>query len=57
MKRKHLGSKFEDFLKEDGLLESCRGTAIKFKFAHKLDKVTDSRNVSKVKVSMRSKSR
>ena len=36
MKRKHLGSKFEDFLAEDGILEDCRASAIKFKIAREL---------------------
>ena len=38
MKRNHLGSNFEDFLAEDGILEECRASAIKFKIAHELAK-------------------
>jgi len=47
MKRKHLGSKFEDFLAEDGILEECRASAIKFKIAHELGKAMNQRNNSK----------
>ena len=38
MKQNHLGSNFEDFLAEDGILEECRASAIKFKIAHELAK-------------------
>lgn len=47
MKRKHLGSNFEDFLAEDGILEECRASAIKFKIARELEKVMHERNISK----------
>ena len=50
MKRKHLGSAFEDFLAEDGILEECRAAAIKFKIAHELEKVMSERNISKAEI-------
>jgi antitoxin HicB len=50
MKRKHLGSKFEDFLTEDGILEGCRAAAIKFKIAHELEKAMSERKISKAEV-------
>jgi DNA-binding Xre family transcriptional regulator len=50
MKRKHLGSTFEDFLAEDGILEECRAAAIKFKIAHELEKVMIERNISKAEI-------
>ena len=50
MKRKHLGSAFEDFLAEDGILEECRAAAIKFKIAHELEKAMIERNISKAEI-------
>jgi hypothetical protein len=55
MKRKHLGSGFEDFLAEDGVLKECRASAIKFKIAREAENVTDDRNVDKTKVAKRPK--
>jgi antitoxin HicB len=55
MKRKHLGSKFEDFLAEDGILEECRAAAIKFKIAHELEKIMNERNISKAEIARRLK--
>jgi hypothetical protein len=43
-KRKHFGSKFDDFLEELDLLEECRASAIKFKIAHELQKVMNQRH-------------
>ena len=50
MKRNHLGSNFEDFLAEDGILEECRASAIKFKIAHELAKAMRQRKISKVEI-------
>ncbi len=50
MKRNHLGSKFEDFLEEDGLLEECRAAAIKFRIAHELKKAMKERKISKSEI-------
>ena len=36
MKRRHFGTRFEDFLADDGILEECRAAAIKFKIAREL---------------------
>jgi DNA-binding Xre family transcriptional regulator len=55
MKRKHLGSDFEDFLAENGSLEDCRATAIKFKIAHELEKIMSERNISKAEIAKRLK--
>jgi len=55
MKRKHLGSKFEDFLAEDGILEECRASAIKFKLARELRKAMNDRNISKAEIAKRLK--
>ena len=55
MKRKHLGSKFEDFLAADGVLESCRAAAIKFKISRELEKIMDEQNISKAEIAKRLK--
>ena len=41
MNRKHIGSKFDDFLAEEGILEQCRATAIKYTIARELEKLMD----------------
>ncbi len=46
MKRKHLGSKFEDFLADEGILEECRASAIKFKIAHELQSAMNKRHIT-----------
>ena len=53
MKRKHIGSNFEDFLAEDGILEECRAAAIKFKIAHELEKVMLEQKISKAEIAKR----
>jgi antitoxin HicB len=55
MKRKHLGSKFTDFLTGDGILEECRASAIKFKIAKELEKAINERKLSKADVAKRLK--
>lgn len=55
MKQKHLGSDFEDFLADDGLLEDCRASAIKFKIAHELAKAMHARKISKAQMARRLK--
>lgn len=55
MKRKHLGSKFEDLLAKDGVLEACRASAIKFKIARELEKAMNDRNMSKAEIAKRLK--
>lgn len=55
MKQKHLGSKFEDFLAEEGILEECRATAIKFKIARELEKAMSDRKISKAEMAKRLK--
>jgi antitoxin HicB len=53
MKKKHIGSRFEDFLAEEGLLEECRASAIKFKIAHELAKAMSERDLTKVELAKR----
>lgn len=55
MKQKHRGSRFEDFLAEDGTLEECRAAAIKFKIAHELEKAMSERHMSKAEIAKRLK--
>jgi predicted XRE-type DNA-binding protein len=55
MKKKHLGSNFEDFLEQDGILEECRATAIKFKIARELEKAMDQQKISKADMAKRLK--
>jgi antitoxin HicB len=50
MKRRHVGSNFDDFLAEEGILESCRAAAIKFKIARELGKIMEERHISKAQV-------
>jgi hypothetical protein len=53
MKPKHHGSKFEDFLAEEGILEECRASAIKFKLAHELEKAMSEQHISKAEMAKR----
>jgi len=55
MKKKHLGSNFEDFLETEGILEECRASAIKFKLAHELEKAMSQQNISKAEMAKRLK--
>jgi antitoxin HicB len=55
MKRKHLGSEFEDFLAEQGILEECRAAAIKFKIARELEKAMSEQKLSKAEIAKRLK--
>lgn len=55
MKRKHMGSRFEDFLAEEGMLEQCRAAAIKFKLANELQKAMHEQNISKAEIAKRLK--
>jgi antitoxin HicB len=55
MKKKHLGSKFEDFLEQEDILEECRASAIKFKIAHELEKAMTQRKMSKAEMAKRLK--
>jgi len=48
-----LGSRFEDFLAEDGILEECRASAIKFKIARELEKAMSEQKISKAEVAKR----
>ncbi len=55
MKQKHLGSRFEDFLEEEGILEECRASAIKFKLSYELGKAMDQQKITKGEMAKRLK--
>jgi predicted XRE-type DNA-binding protein len=55
MKNKHLGSRFDDFLDEQGILEDCRASAIKYKLAHELEKAMNQQKISKGEMARRLK--
>ena len=55
MKKKHRGSKFEDFPEAEGVLEECRVSAIRFKLAHELEKAISQQNISKAEMAKRLK--
>ena len=55
MKRKHIGSRFDDFLAEEGILEDCRASAIKFKIARELEKAMTKGHLSKAEIARRLK--
>jgi len=53
MNRKHVGSGFEEFLAEDGILEECRASAIKFMIAQELEKTMRQQHISKAEMAKR----
>jgi hypothetical protein len=55
MKRKHLGSNFDDFLESEGILEECRASAIKFKLARQLQRAMARQKISKAEMAKRLK--
>ena len=55
MKNKHIGTNFDDFLSEQGMLEECRASAIKFKLARELDKAMRTHSITKAEVARRLK--
>jgi antitoxin HicB len=55
MKKKHLGSNFDDFLESEGMLEECRASAIKFKLALELKKAMGRQNITKAEMAKRLK--
>lgn len=55
MKQKNMGSKLEDLLAEDGILEECRASAIKFKIAHELELAMNKRKITKTDMAKRLK--
>lgn len=50
---KHIGSNFDDFLKEEGILEETQAAAAKKVFALKLMKIMKDKKISKTEMTMR----
>ena len=50
---KHIGSNFDDFLKEEGILEETQAAAAKKVFALKLMKIMKEKKISKTEMTMR----
>jgi len=50
MNSKYLGSNFNDFLMEEGILEECRAVAIKRVLAHHLQNFMKENQLSKTKM-------
>ena len=53
MKNKHMGSKFDDFLKEENLFEETQAAAIKRVIAYQIKKIMKEKQISKKKMSER----
>lgn len=47
MKNKHTGSTFDDFLKEEGLLEQAEATAVKRVIAYQIERIMKKKHMSK----------
>jgi len=47
MKNKHIGTSFDDFLQEEGLLAEAEATAVKRVIAHQIQKEMEERHISK----------
>ena len=55
MKHKHIGSSFEDFLKEEGIQDEATSRAIKRLIAWKLAEAMKAKNISKAEMARRLK--
>ena len=55
MKREHIGSDFDAFLKEDGLLAECESGALKRVVAWQLEREMKRRRISRTKLASRMK--
>ena len=55
MDKQHLGSNFDDFLAEEGLLEQTESIAIKRALAYQVEQLMQEQNLSKTEMSRRMK--
>lgn len=55
MKREHIGSDFDDFLKREGLLAECEAGALKRVIAWQIEKEMKRRRISRAKLASRMK--
>jgi DNA-binding Xre family transcriptional regulator len=53
VENKHLGSKFDDFLEEEGLLSDATATAVKRVLAYQIQEEMKQRNLSKAVLARR----
>ena len=55
MKRtnKHVGSNFDDFLQEEGILDEAQAAAMKKVIAFKISKIMKKKNISKSRMTLR----
>jgi antitoxin HicB len=55
MKSKHIGSSFDDYLKQEGIYEEAAGHAIKRVIAWQLTEAMQAKNISKAEMAPRLK--
>ncbi len=55
MKQAHIGSDFDDFLKQDGLLAECEAGALKRVVAWQIEREMKRRKISRAKLATRMK--
>lgn len=53
MKNKHIGSDFDEFLKEENMLEETQATAIKRVVAFQIQEIMKSKHISKSEMTQR----
>ncbi len=53
MKNKHIGGHFDDFLKEEGILEEAQAAAIKRVIAYQIQKIMKEKNLTKKSMTRR----
>jgi len=57
MKQAHIGSDFDDFLKQDGLLAECEAGALKRVVAWQIEREMKRRKISRAKLASRMKTK
>lgn len=53
MKKKHIGSSFDDFLEEEGILEECKEEATKRVLVWQLEQEMEKQNLTKEEIAKR----
>lgn len=53
MKNKHIGSDFDDFLKEENLLEETQAAAIKRVIAFRIQQIMEHKHITKTEMTQR----
>ena len=57
MKQQHIGSSFDDFLKDEGLLAECEAGALKRVVAWQIEREMKRRRITRAKLASRMKTR